>query len=366
MNSNRRQFSRHRPAGLASLQRGVSVLIIVSLLTFLVGIVALIVTRSGVQENAISGNDIRAREAHEAAQAGLEYALAWANRTPIVRSMSCPGDAGCPALAPVTGTTSSEGYSLALQFTLGTAGQVKVRVTATNTDNGRASIEAWIRQTSLLRNESAFPPPFVINGGLDIVLGSPVIDTGSPAATAIVTSGLVADVQTGHFNNNDPRPLGAVVQAAFPATAMRAWDLVFKTPLQQAISAAQAAGNVYPATPSGGTQFYYWNSSTMISDNYGSAERPVVIIIIPPPGAKCPDIRGGVVIYGIVYFSQECSDQGWGNAEIYGSVISEGNIRRLNANTVFHGMGNTLGIGGGGTSLFLDHAAVIPGTWKDF
>lgn len=353
----------HEPVSPGRRQQGAVVLIIVAMLAFLVGIVAAIVTRSGVQESVISGNDLRARESQEAAQAGLEYALAWAGRTPVTRSMSCPGDAACPVLAPVTGTTSGESYSLALQFTLGSAGQVRVRSTASNSDNGRARVEAWIRQVSLLRDESAFPPPFVINGGIDIVLGNPVIDTGSPAATAIVTSGPVTDISTGHFNKSGTPPLGAIQQAGFPATTTPAWDLVFKVPLQQAISTAQAAGSIYPAAPSASTSFYYWNSSAHISSNYGSASRPAVIIV---PAPYCPNINGGVVIYGIVYFSQSCSDQGWGNADIYGSVIAEGDIHKLNANTVFHGMGSTVGGGGPGPGIFLDHAAMVPGTWKDF
>jgi hypothetical protein len=360
MSQNPRPIMQHRPGWR---QRGVTVLVIVALLAFLVGIIAAIVTRSGVQESAIAGNDLRAREAHEAAQAGLEYALAWAGRNPVKRSMSCPGDAACPVLAPVTGTSSGESYALALQFTLGPAGQVRVRSTASNADNGRARVEAWIRQVSLLRNDSAFPPPFVINGSLDIVLGNPVIDTGNPPATALVTSGPVTDISTGHFNKSGTPPLGATVQAAFLATATPAWDQVFKVPLQQAISTAQAAASTYPATPSSATPFYYWNTSAHITGNYGSADRPVVIII---PAPYCPNINGGVVIYGMVYFSQTCSDQGWGNADIYGSVISEGDIHKLNANTVFHGMGTAEGWDGGGTWIFLDHAAMMPGTWKDF
>lgn len=347
----------HRPGWR---RRGVTVLVVVALLAFLVGIIAAIVTRSGVQDSAISGNDLRAREAHEAAQAGLEYALAWAGRQPVTRSMNCPGDAACPALAPVTGTTSGESYALALQFTPGAAGQVRVRSTASNSDQARARVEAWIRQVSLLRDEAALPPPLVITGGLDIVLGNPVIDTGSPPATAIVTGGPVTDISTGHFNKGGT-PLGALQQALFPATATPAWDLVFKVPLQQAISSAQAAGSVYPALPSVATPFYYWNSSAHITDNYGSAERPVVIVI---PAPYCPNINGGVVIHGVVYFSQSCSDQGWGNADIHGSVIAEGDIHKLNANTVFHGM--AAAGAGGSSSLFLDHAALVPGTWKDF
>lgn len=355
--------SRHRhPAGPRWPRRGLSVLVIVSLLAFLVGMVAVIVMRSSVQESAISGNDLRAREVHEAAQAGLEYSLAWAGRTPVTRSMDCPGDAACPALAPVSGTTSGETYSLQLQFTPGAAGLVRVRSTASNADDARARVEAWIRQASLLRDESAFPPPFVINGGLDIVLGSPVIDTGNPAAAAILTSGAVADVSTGHFNKSGTPPLGAIRQIAFPASTTPAWDLVFKTPLSQAVRAAQAAGSVYPAIPSNATQFYYWNSSAHVGSNYGSVDRPVVIII---PAPYCPNINGGVVIHGMVYFSQECSDQGWGQADIFGSVISEGDIHKLNANTVFHGMGSAGGPGTG-PAIFLDHAALLPGTWKDF
>lgn len=360
MKQKQRLFAGCRSNSHGKFQKGIGVLFIVVMLAFLVGIVAVIVTRTDVQESAISGNDIRAREAHEAAQAGVEYALGWLNKKTIMpvfggSEISCPGDGACPSLAPVIGATSGESYSLNLRFVLSDTDATLVRVisNASNPDHASARVEVSVRLVPLL---SVFPPPLVINGGLEVVLGNPAIDTGNPPATAILTNGSVDSVKTGNFNITSSLPLGPVVSNPF----LNAWSRFFTKPLGQAVSEAEAAASVYPAPPSAETLFYYWDSSDIIKNNYGSADRPVVIII---PATHCPDIRGGVVIYGIIYFTGACSNQGWGNAEIYGSVIAEGSISKLNANAVLHGLGSASGGVGGD---YLDYAVPIPGTWKDF
>jgi Tfp pilus assembly protein PilX len=353
-------------------QQGAATLIVVMVLAMIMGVVALTTANVGLMEQKIVGNDLRAREAREAAEAGLEYGVAWAKNNSVPNTVTCSSGSlptGCPtALTTVVGSSTGESYSYTLTYTKGTD-SIKVTSAAQGvTDNSiAAASEAWITQMSYLTAKGKSAAPFVINGSLSNVTGNPDINTGNPPGVAIATSQAVSAIDTGNFNKHPPPALGAIVNDTFPATATPAWDYLFSISLASATATAIANGYDYPAhtlpaTPASGKEpFYVWDSDTHISANYGSAAQPVVIIV---KDGKCPKLNGGPVIYGFVYFPASCNDQGWGNATIHGSIVSEGNITKVAANSI--SIGN--GIGGGGTDLssFISDASRLPGTWKDF
>ena len=105
--------TKHNKTG--QYQQGAATLIVVVILLLLMTILTLTVNRNSVVEQQMTGNDIRAREAQEAAEAGLEYGVAWAGKNVISwigNSMICPGVAGCPTLTPITGSTTGENYTI--------------------------------------------------------------------------------------------------------------------------------------------------------------------------------------------------------------------------------------------------------------
>ncbi len=356
---------------LKNRQRGQAVLIVVLVLAMIMGVVGLTTAQIGSTEQKIVGNDLRAREAHEAAEAGLEYGVAWATQHTISSNLTCSSDplpAGCPtALTTVTGSSTGESYSYTLTYTTGTSSlEVTSVAQGVNDATIQATSQEWIKQISRLNTNGKSAPAIVVNGGLSGVTGNPTIDSGNPPGTAILTSQPVASVDTGHLGGNPT--LGAVVSTTLPATATPAWDYLFGTSLASATATAIANGYVessgsLPTTPAADkAPFYVWDSGSHISSNYGSATSPVVIIVA---AGNCPKMNGGPTIYGIVYFPASCSDQGWGNATIYGSIVAEGAITKLNANVTIHSNGQ----GTGGSQLFNNFvysAARIPGTWKDF
>jgi hypothetical protein len=320
-------------------------------------------------EQKLVGNNLRAREAQEAAEAGLEYGVAWAKSNAVSSTVTCSSGSlptGCPtALTTVTGSSTGESYSYTLTYTVGTS---SIKVTSAAQGVADTSIaagsEAWLKQISYLTTAGQSAPPLVINGGLSGVTGNPTNDTGSPPGTAVLTSGSVASVDTGHLGGNPT--LGATVSSPFPDTSHPAWDYMFGISLETATAIAIANGYNYPThalptTPAAGkAPFYVWNSGTHISSDYGSAAHPVVIIIT---AGNCPKINGGPTIYGMVYFADSCDDNGWGGATIHGSVIAEASITKLTAN------GTIIANGVGGVNIsngFVSDTARIPGTWKDF
>lgn len=349
-------------------QQGMATLLVTLLLAMIMGVMAMTTAQTGLMEQRITGNDLRAREVQEAAEAGLEYGVAWGKKNAIPNSVTCASGSlptGCPsALTTVVGSSTGETYGYTLTYTKGTNA---IKVTSTGrgvADNTITAVsEAWIKQISFLTTKGESAPPFVINGTLTNVTGTPDINTGNPPGVAILTSQPVSGIETGHFDLHG----GTVNQDTFPATSTPAWNYLFSVPLSVAINIATANGYVkststLPATPASGKEpFYVWDSDSHISSNYGTATSPVVIIIT---NGHCPKLNGGPTIYGFVYFPASCSDQGWGNAEIHGTIVSEGNITKVTANSL--SIGNGIGGGGTDTSKFISEATRIPGTWKDF
>ncbi|EIC29149.1 MULTISPECIES: pilus assembly PilX family protein [Methylomicrobium] len=358
-------------------QRGAVTLIVALMLAIVMAVVSVTTARTGLMEQKITGNDLRAREAQEAAEAGLEYGVAWAQKNTIPNAVTCSSGSlptGCPtALSMVTGSSTGESYSFTLTFTkkiIANKTYIKVESSAEGVNDSTiaAISEAWVTQTNYLTIKGQAAPPFVINGSLANVTGNPDIDSGSPPGTAIITSQPVSAIDTGFFNKHPPPSLGSVVSDnTFPGTSTPAWDYLFTVTLSTATHIAMTNEYNYPAhslpaTPGEEKEpFYVWDSDSHISGNFGSATRPVVIII---QNGRCPKIQGNVTIYGFVYFSATCSDQGWGNATIHGTIVSEGNITKVTANSKH--IGNGIGGGGNDVSSFIEDATRIPGTWKDF
>lgn len=357
---------------LPKYQQGAATLLVVLVLSLIMTVVSLSVAQTGIMEQKMTGNDLRAREAREAAEAGLEYGIAWSKKNGIPNTVTCTSSSlstGCPTtLTTVTGSTTGESYRYLLTYTK-SANFVRVTTEAQGVnDNSIAGpADAWIKQISFLTTKGETAPPIVVNGTLNNVTGTPEIHTGNPPGTAIISSNPVAQTTTGNLNKNSSSPLGATVQDAFPSTSTPAWNYVFSISLSEAMATAVANGydypnNTLPSVPASGKEaFYVWDSDSHITNDYGSAARPVVIIV---KNGRCPNINGNVTIYGFVYFPANCSDQGWGNATIHGSIISEGNIVKLTANSII--ISNGIGGGGTDTSSFIYDATRIPGTWKDF
>jgi len=273
------------PIARARHERGAVSLLIVLIFILIAAIVALSLSRTVAVDQKITGNDLRAREAQEAAQAGLEYGIAFANQTAITANLSCPGGTGCPTLDNITGTSTGNSYSISsLNFTVSTGDdRIRIQSTATHSDGTSAYAEVWIRQKILLATPN-LPPPFVINGSLSGVTGNPSIDTSNSQNVAIVSNQPPSNIKPGHFDISPASP-NNIQQKTFPNTTTPAWDYVFSDSLAIAEAKARASGYVksldnLPSVPAAGqSQYYLWDTNTHISADYGSATRPVVIIV---------------------------------------------------------------------------------------
>jgi hypothetical protein len=146
----------------------------------------------------------------------------------------------------------------------------------------------------------------------------------------------------------------------------------------KAVSDIQAAMGLNQATTPKRT-VYWVDSSLPFHDSLGTEDEPVILIFSTTACATdCPTVNGSPVIYGIVYFDSDIdgdsvSDDpaevskanGWGGAVVHGSVVIEGGVKDVNANSQFHynpAAIENLSTPSTGTSV----ATPIPGTWRDY
>jgi hypothetical protein len=449
-------------------QQGAATLIVTMVLAIVMAVISLSTARIGIMEQKITGNDIRAREAREAAEAGLEYGLAYATKSEWVEEggfyqpvhalkwgapdedtgekiFAC-GDSGeietsedCPELTlPASDlTTSGETYTLSelvyTEIPAAFAGPaIRVKSVARNADNSiTATSEMFIvsrAPTDFVPPEAgptgfSMPPPWVIAGCITSApTGQPDTFLLSATDIAVATGSTTYDpadpngcLDPGHLsvgtwidaNNNGVMDDGESTAdsttfnrttfdelCSIPNNNHCAWNYAFNgASLDTAIAAAESAGNIFtsniPCGAPSGVPIYLIhqggniNSGSISGDcsgvgvndkTIGTPSTPIILIV--PSAYGCPKFNGGVTIYGIVYFESTtaCAANGWGGADIYGSVIWEGDVDKPNANSNFIAV-DFSNDGALKNILYPPDVlpetlpytiSVIPGTWKDF
>ncbi|MNN25997.1 hypothetical protein D3C81_1394910 [compost metagenome] len=130
----------------------------------------------------------------------------------------------------------------------------------------------------------------------------------------------------------------------------------------QALSQLQAnAGLTRTSTPK--RTVYYYTPGTFVNDDHGSPSEPVIVIV--ECGGNCPKLNGGTDIYGMLYFDEGDSMQGWGNTTIHGVFGVEGDIEKFTANTEFHYNG-ALDFAMSPAAPGAGVVPRIPGSWQDY
>ena len=346
-------------------QRGVATLVVSVGVALLMAVAAVGMMRSGLLEQKIAANDLRAREAQEIAQAGWEYVLAAGTAT----------DQACPSDMNISGTAfnfalpgnfgaglnqgSGENYIKTISWCYRDSGRQRfyfARSAAQSANLGvSAFVEGVFKRESILNAGIPVLPPFFVNGNF-CTAGNPNKCGGNPSVTGVppvVATGSVDISSFGIPNSTDYIKPNILVDE----NVATAWDYVFGISIEQAKLMAVDA----PGRP-----FYYFDDGRNINNStgdLGSSSSPVVLIVSNPVAEKCPNIGGSITIYGIVYFGGACRANGWGNVTVRGSVVSDGDIYKLNATSQHYKMSedswNALSEKSLGTTL-------IPGTWKDF
>ncbi|UHD15791.1 PilX N-terminal domain-containing pilus assembly protein [Thiocapsa bogorovii] len=349
------------PVRSPSSQRGALTLLLGLLLLMGSTILTLSSVRVGIMEQRIANNERRALEAQQAAQAGLDYALAMLGETEYSGGTA-------PDVA------ASADYTYAVTVTRRSAIDGCIHFTSraeAESDAGIAAVatECFQRQQLLatMTGSGNGLPPLVVNGGIQNIKGTPDIyprtcdETGEAEdwqSIAVASSADGIDLDMGHFNKNnkDGIPIPSGDQIATNAFEGSAWDYVFGI-----------SKDTFKALAAAGDPRFFWisDSSKKLKDDLGEPNQPVYVAFDQAVG--CPKLGG--TIYGIVYFESPtaCRSQGWGGAEINGSVVFEGGLDQMTANGgLFNWSWVKAKSGTEGADLQQIRAARVPGSWRDW
>jgi hypothetical protein len=353
-----------------SSQQGAATLTISLALLTGITLLSIAFAHSGLMEQRVVNNQLRASEAAQAAEAGLAFGRAWLSRyRPHWRdtenhAQSSAPDSNTPPLR------SNHGDLFVIDVTFErTALQpyyVKIRADArARSEPGLvASVDAFVRPQTVLSQTGESLPPLVIDGCIPVVTGIPDIyprHADSPdAATAIASS------RNGGCLNLDALDVhsGDVQTEAF--LPEQAWAYVFR--ISKAALKALAEDEQAANLPTTQRRYWWADTTDLVGQSWtrslGTPDKPVVLIV--PAHMKCPRLGAGTLIYGVVFVEGGCEDTtDWGNARIYGSLVIDGNLGQLSPKLRLAHI-NVASRNHDELLLPLIGAPMVPGTWKDF
>lgn len=364
-------------------QRGVTTLLVSLIVLFVSTLVFFGLNRSTLLELKTANNFYFQSKAQEAARGGVEYGLAWLNTAG--NSVSAwgsnsatlcapPVTAGCrPSGNDENGTVSLGnpvsigGHSVDITFWRLAANPYVIEVLAIAVETANQDARAAARSKYYVRNSVEFnlgtSPPMIMNGCLSGVVGTPNIDllpSGS-SGVALSTSQAAGCTDTGNFSLD-----GGAVNTGVGMPGSSAWSYLFGSSKAEIKALALGASNniyyfdascPYPCSSKySNLNGVNWRTDVGSSTSYG--------MVIFDTGSGCPKISGNVQIYGIVYYASDCSDQGWGTADIYGLLITDGAITKLNSTATLHESLYTT------NSSYYNNGsktvAKVIGSWRDF
>ena len=412
-----------------SRQRGAVTVFVALMLMMVMTIMVMTVGKFAYVEQETAGADYRAREASEAASAGLEYAMAWLDddnscdncitdvaldfEGSSVANLTMPNiayDAGDND--PATGTgytynptvTLTKGNNFALGFMLV---ESTLDTVAGNTESGvtiTGSEQVYVTQWNQFMTPAGLnAPPLVINGCLENIVGGPTVfpSAEGPAIFSVGPDPLrphdwtAPDAPDGFCldpGHMDVQLCGGDVcavggpgdnvtgvaledflkiedQSVMPHP--QAWNHLFQISLPDAKAMAAAAGQ----STSDKNAIVHLQPA---DDNYVpfivySGSNPMqgdfgtadYPVVLIVTHEDCPQFNGGPTIYGVLYYEDPMDKC---NGMGGANVIGSGVFEgdAKKLNSNTEFYHSTAGGGTFGGPLYTEKVARIPGTWRDW
>ena len=331
--------------------------------------------KTAVVEQRISANEYRTLEVGQAASAGLDYGLIWIGTTGNTVSWTPGTDPSCNGTfdehgslsAPNINAANSDAFNLTIVFCRNTAVDNSViQVASTATSSSNTSLIKTVRVYTRAKQGPVSPgfiqAPLTLSGCLSNVNGNPAIwpFPGGIALETKVSSQPCINQGSLSYDGNGAVTPGGHLDASIP-DPQDMWNYVFT--LTRAEIQALAAEEVIAGVPDTQRNFVWVTDSGPFHISYGSPTHFSVVVF--DAVANCPKINGGPILYGVVFIDSDCpAANGFGGAEFHGSVVVNGLINKLNANTEFHADSEVAALVG---PTFPDGFAPREiGTWSDF
>ena len=354
--------------GMASLLVSISILSII-----LAG--SLVVLFMSIASQKTAALDMRANQAFDAAQSGLNIATVFINENyktvtdtnssgQIIYTM---GPSTLPNGASYTATLTNLTLNVYDTFSLVSIGT-----------SGDGSITRTIYNTIFFDDGATLggpPVPLLARGEVSL---SGNISIQNPLTTTTIWSGGdvglsgAADTENSDGEGSDRNTQGAdlttndgqlstISEANFFKTFFGKAKSTVKT--MATTSLANTGDHNYSNELNGLEGQMIWieqdgGSARINGGTIGSVDNPVTLIISGTGEFK---LNGNATIYGIVYVDFDWDNDGGGNAEIHGSAISNGEMDFNGVPNLFYVQHDSMFLGGQ-TANF----ASVAGSWRDF
>ena len=361
-------------------QRGAYTIVVVAVLGIITLVAVRTITVTTVDSIRLTNNTHASTEAFYAAEAAIAQGAVWLD-----------GNAATDALwvsDRVTGTslafaqssgasTVSRSYAVEFGFELNAADttQIKIYGTASNGVGNSATVTQWYVKKGLI-NPTALDAPLTVAQCIDDVTGNPSVSVANPGEDTTIVSAnncanLALDIDaSGSPNNRRYRNLNQNTNEQIvddpSLDGSDIWNSIFTTS-RAAIEAA--------ATNDAVSNIYWIDSSNYASLSqggkvWGSADSPVLIVVDDCHSVGSSLFLGNNVVWGLVFVESDasnfglgtCDMNGLGAVDVNGSLIVNGDMSDLNANTAIDSaaLSGVDVTGFGGITIY-----AVPGTWSD-
>jgi Tfp pilus assembly protein PilX len=344
-----------------------------------IAISALLTAKSMSIEQKVQNNEYHSQQSFEAAEAGIEFGLAYlnSNKPSIIVDSNNNGFIDAFTNAQITNVAFANNTAFSILYTnpVGTNFSIIQIASIGTADNGNNSNVISVIAKLFPFDASTPQAGLIARGGVNLSGNVTITNTStgttiwSGGATALSGSASTAGTN-GQVSNSGS--IGADVVQNDANLSSLSGDQFFSGTFGQTKAQAQSSADVtytnsgstnYSSLLNGVTGQSIWinqtgGSSAQLSGNsvIGSPTKPVVLVVNGPLQAN-----GTTTIYGIVYVIGDWDNSGGGTLTINGSAIVEGSMTGTgtpNINytpDIFNNLTQTVGT-----------YVKVPGSWRDF
>ena len=356
-------------------ENGAAVLTITLVLLFLLSLITFYSARVGVTEQKISANDYRAKQAFEAAQAGIEIGSAYLNnriyRKQLLTDNDNDGLIDTRQMNIIAGALPNKtSYMITYNNNAWHNDFRLIEINSTGWSDDKTAVSNIIQTLQIIPLLLTLPDASTTSHG-NITLKGNIDLVNTATDITVKAGGTVTLLDVSRASTSNPGDFG-IVENDLNLQSLLTNDEFFE--YYFGVTKADAMlQNIYmtcdgsscmdqdnvSVTPSDYPGDNIWiNGNTTIDSNIGSEDHPVILII---DGDLT--LNGESSIWGLIYITENGhSIQATGNGHLHGELVTEQNDFLVNGNLTIEYDVGVITPPKGGNGLFTK----IAGTWRDF
>jgi len=360
--------------GYCAKQMGAATLIVTVILMLAALLMMIYATQYSVLQQKTVSNQLQSNQAFEAAEAGLEFGLAYliTNASTITASASGGQINYGASDSNLTNVSLANNSTYSVVYTNPTANNFNL-ILITSTGISADGTSSRIVTQQVYSAATTIVYPLITQGNINMSGGSQIINT--TAATTLYTGSSTVSMSGGSTITNN---VGSYTSPTAPSTIKNdstisglTADQLFQNQFGISSNSMQAQANTYynnsknvnyNSLPPGITWIDQASGTASIPGGsiIGSAANPVLLIV-----NGNFTISGGAVFYGIVFVFGKTNVSGGAN-KIYGALLSVGQTTISGGSIIQYDsdiIKKAWSSGGSGSGSSYNK---VPGSWKDF